>query len=262
MQHWIAMCLIFLACSCNSLAQAQPAKPNPGAPPRVLLLVYQQFLPGKAGARQALAIDTARAFDRLDVPATWIELESLTGPPEALYFDPADSFEEIDKTGAALAQLYATHGELAQSQGQIMEMVANSRTLTAVRRDDLSLRANTLDLTKARYLALRVVQVPAAKWGDFQEAMKAAQPKSPSGASWVVYEVNAGMPDGTFLVVTAMSALKELDKRIERSADANPAVDSRFPGETNFYVVRPDMSHVTKDFATGDTAFWVQKTNP
>jgi hypothetical protein len=258
MQRACAVCVLLLISIANVAAQTSPT-PNPGAPPRVLLLVYQQFLPGKASARQALAMDIARNFDRLEVPVSWIELEALTGSPEALFFDPASSFEEIDKVGATLAQFYATHSDIAQSQGQILEAVANSRTITAVRRDDLGFRANSIDFTKARYLSVRVVEVPPAQRHDFELAEKAfqdAQSGNPD-SSWAVYESNAGTREVTFLMFSPLTSLKRLDK----ASDQVPG-PARFSGETNLYVVRPDMSHVSKEFAAGDPSFWIRKSAP
>jgi len=261
MQRACVVCLLLLVCIENVAAQ-NPPTPNPGVPPRVLLLVYQQFLPGKAGTRQAVQMDIARNFDRLEVPVTWIELEALTGPPEALFFDPASSFDEIDKTGTALAQFYATHSDLAQSQGQILEAISTSRTVTAARRDDLGLRANSIDLAKARYLAVRAVHVLPAQRHDFEAAEKAAQEEQSRNpdASWVVYEANAGLPEITFLMFSPLPSLKQLDKNLGQPPD--PSSTPRFPGETNLYVVRPDMSHVSKEFAAGDPGFWIRKTTP
>lgn len=259
MQRAWALSLLWLISIASVFAQ-NPPTPSAGAPPRVLLLVYQQFLPGKSGGRQAIEIDIARAFDRLEVPVTWIELEALTGPPEALFFDPANSFEEIDKAGTALAQFYATHPELAQSQGQILEAVSTSRTVTAVRRDDLGLRANAIDLSKARYLSVRVVHVSPAQRQDFEVAEKAAQEAQSANpeAKWVVYESNAGNPEITFLIFAPMTSLKQLDQTLDQVP--GPVTGTpRFPGETNFYVVRPDMSHVSKEFAAGDPSFWVRR---
>lgn len=262
MKRWAVVWLMSAACGWSAAAQTgTAAKTNPGGPPRVLLLVHQQFLPGKAGARQQLQQQTARSFDLLDVPATWIELESLTGPPEALFFDPANSFEDIEKAGTALAQLYGAHMDLAQSQQQIMELVASSRTVTAVRRDDLGYRADSIDLSKARYLVMREVRVAAGQRQQFEEAVKAAQ----AGASemrWVVYEVNAGMPEGSYLMFAALTEMKDLDKDFGRSGQGSAGLWLQFPGETNFYAIRPDMSHVSKEFAAGDPGFWVRKTGP
>jgi len=261
MWRMCALCLVVLVLTASVAAQNQPVS-NPGAPPRVLLMVYQRFLPGKAGGRQALQTDIARAFDRLEVPVSWIELEALTGPTEALFFDPANSFEEIDKAGSALAQFYGSHTDLAQTQGQILEAVESSRTVTAVRRDDLGLRANSIDLSKARYLAVRIVHVLPTQRHDFELAERSAQEaqsKNPD-VSWVVYEANAGLPESTFLLFAPMTALKQLDKSL---AQADPgSAPPRFPGETNLYIVRPDMSHVSKEFAAGDPGFWVRRTTP
>jgi len=184
----------------------------------------------------------------------------LTGPPEALFFDPANSFEDIEKAGTALAQLYGAHMDLAQSQQQIMELVASSRTVTAVRRDDLGNRADSIDLSKARYLVMREVQVAAGQERQFEEAAK-ARAGSPE-MSWVVYEVNAGMPEGSYLMFAAMTEMKDLDKDFGQSGRDRAGLWSQFPGETNFYAIRPDMSHVSKEFAAEDPGFWVRKTGP
>ena len=97
---------------------------------------------------------------------------------------------------------------------------------------------------------------------DFELAERSAQEaqsKNPD-VSWVVYEANAGLPESTFLLFAPMTALKQLDKSL---AQADPgSAPPRFPGETNLYIVRPDMSHVSKEFAAGDPGFWVRRTTP
>lgn len=99
--------LIVLACA--SLCRAQPAAPPPAAPPKVLLLVHQQFKPGKSRARERLERATAAAYNRLEVPVYWMELEAFTGTPEALFFDPFDSFEAVEKVDAIVGPLFEAH---------------------------------------------------------------------------------------------------------------------------------------------------------
>src|SRR6266851_1508326 len=88
----------FLVSACALIASAQvEGFPNlAGTPPRVLLLVYQEFRSGKASERQELEAAVSRACDHVNVPNSWIDLESITGPPRALFFDPFDSFEHVD----------------------------------------------------------------------------------------------------------------------------------------------------------------------
>jgi hypothetical protein len=244
--------------------------PPPAAPPaqyattapKVLLAVYQQFLPGKAGTRQNLEMEVARTFDRLAVPISWIELESLTGTSEALFLDPVNSFAEIEQAGTALAQLYNTRADLAQSQQQIDDLVANSRTLTALLREDLSLNATALNLAKARYLRIRVVQVRPERERDFVNAMASHPASSNAQRVWAAYQVNAGMPDRTFLFLEPMRSMQEVDQQIPSGTLEVAPLEGIVSTETNFYAIHPEMSHVGKDFAAAEPRFWMQAPAP
>src|SRR6266571_3146023 len=82
-----------LLLTCASMASAQDESPNPaGAPPKMLLLVHQEINFGRAAERRKLEIASAHAYDQWKVPISWIDLESITGPPQALFLDPLASF--------------------------------------------------------------------------------------------------------------------------------------------------------------------------
>jgi hypothetical protein len=267
---FVRFLLLWFVLSTEIFAQAQ--KDAPGAPPKVLLVVYQQTLPGKAGERQRLEVETSRRFDELDVPITWIELEAVTGPPQALFFDPADSFAELDRAGAMLARTFATYPELAEQQQQIEERLSSSKTVVAVRRDELGYNPERMDLSKARYLRISVVSLRTGHERDFAEAWKIlASPPGVDRASVMsaVYEVNSGMPQPTFLVVESLRSLADADRRLDtdRHAQQNLSETERsrveqigreayVSVESNLYAVHPEMSHVSKEFASGDPAFW------
>ena len=86
-----------------------------GAPPKVVLLVHQQMLPGKAGERDKLETETCKKFDEFGIPIPWVEMEAVTGAPGALFFDPANSFEEIDRAGQLLGEAHV--GDEARREG-------------------------------------------------------------------------------------------------------------------------------------------------
>lgn len=270
----VAVCVVssaLLVCASGRVfAQAQ--RTPAGAPPKILLLVYQQILPGKAGERQRLEADTSRRFDELNVPITWIELEAVTGPPQALFFDPANSLAELDRAGTMLASTFATHPELAEQQQQIEERLASSKTVVVVRRDELGVGVERIDLTKARYLRITLVSLRPGQERDFVEAQNirntALSHDRPESA-WVVYEVNSGTPQPTFLIVEALRSLAEADKGLDRErnlqqnlADAERrrleqiGQEAYTSVESNLYAMHPDMSHVPKEFVAGDPAFW------
>jgi hypothetical protein len=89
---------------------------------------------------------------------------------------------------------------------------------------------------------------------------------------WVVYQVNVGMPSPSFLIFVPIRALKENDDLLARSKtlrDAEGAVaadrmqqiarDAYTSTESNLYAVSPEMSHVSKEFAAGESAFWTPR---
>src|SRR5579863_1047301 len=120
-RKWIIFGMVFLLVTQVSIGSAQTEKPGNAAtvPPKILLLVHQQFKFGSEGERRKLAVSITRACNRLDVPNTWIDLQSITGPPEALSFDPFDSFEQVDNTYVVWGQIFTAHSELARLQDQL-----------------------------------------------------------------------------------------------------------------------------------------------
>jgi len=242
-----------------------------------MLLVHQQFRPGKGKARQSLEAQMARDFDRYDVQLPWIETEALTGAPGALFIDPFDSYDDLDRAGATFASAYARHPELAHLQQEIDDLISDSKTLIAVRRDDLGYRSDTIDLSKARYFRVDVLHVYPGHEADFTQAAKiaaGADQRVNAPLPWVVYEVDAGSTRPLYLAFTTMHALKEADeilnaqKRIQQTDSATSGLlrdiarDTYSSTETNFYAVNPAMSHVSQQFAAGDPQFWIVKSAP
>jgi hypothetical protein len=272
---FVVNALILLACGAVAFAQ-DPATPNTaGAPPKMLLLVHQEIQFGKAGERRKLEISSARAYDRLKVPVSWIDLESLTGPPQALFFDPVDSYQELDNDFALFGQLFTAHPELAHFQEQIESLLVNEATEIAVRRDDLGYRPQSIDLSKARFMRVLEVRVHPGFESEFVEDFKLladAYEKINADTPWVVYQVNAGSPSIGFLVFVPMNALKQNDDLLNwrkniRDAEGDDVVTRREQiareayerTESNLFAISPEMSHVSSDFADGDPGFWSAK---
>ena len=240
------------------------------APPKLLVLVYQRFSFAKANDVGSWEIATARACQSLEVPNSWIVMESITGEPEVLSFDPFDSFAQLDKPVAEWGRIYATHPELGRLQAQITSALTSQRTLIAVRRDDLSYRANRIDLSKARFMRVLEVRLHPGHENEFAEAFQkltAAYEKIESDLPWVVYQVNLGMPSPTFLAFVPMKAVGQNDDLLnirERLHAAEGEAAERMQQiareayastESNLYSINPEKSHVSKGFAAGDPDF-------
>src|SRR5205823_14105088 len=151
----------------------------------------------------------------LDVPNSWIVMGSVTGEQEVLSFDPFDSFAHIDKAFAAWGGIYASHPDLGKAQAQITGALVSQRTIVAVRRDDLSYRANRIDLSKARFLRVLEVRLHPGHEGEFAEAfqkLSAAYEKTDSDLWWVVYQVNVGTPSTEIFAFVAMITQAKIDE--------------------------------------------------
>jgi hypothetical protein len=239
----------------------------------MLLLVHQEFRFGKEGERRKLAVAISRACEHLKVPNDWIDLQSLTGPPEALSFDPFDSFEHVDAAFGDWGRIFGTHPELARMQEELRALVAAERTIIAVRRDDLGYRPQSIDLSKARFLRVLEVRLNPGHESDFVEAFRilgAAYEKIKADAPWVVYQVNVGMPSPAFLVFMPLRALKQNDDLLNwrksiRETEGEDAFhqteqiarEAYATTESNLYAISAETSHVSKDFADGDPEFWL-----
>lgn len=257
---------------CGTVVLAQnPSTTNatsPGTPPKVALLVHQQFQTGKAGEREQLEVETCRKFEEFGIPIPWIEMESVTGSPGALFLDPANSLEEMDRAGQLLSQMYTVHPELGQLQNEIEARIASSKTIIARRRDDLGKAGDGIDLSKAHYWRITVVNVRPGHESDFAEADKLRTTAS-SQASWVVYEVDSGTTLPTFLVIEPLRSLADAEKKPETKRPPEKgrrdydqiARDAFLSVESNLWAIHPEMSHVSRGFAASDPDFWTPGQN-
>jgi hypothetical protein len=273
--HNIAMVAAFLLiCAGGATCQTKGVIRSETAPPKFVVLVYQRFPFDKANEGGKALAAAALACDSLDVPNSWIVLESVTGDSEVLSFDPFDSFAHIGEAFARWGPIYAAHAELGKLQAQINGALAIQRTIVAERRADLSYRADHIDLSKARFLRMLEVRLHPGHEGEFAEAFKnlsAAYEKTESDLPWVVYQVNVGMPSPTFFAFVPMKALAQNDDLLnlrDRLHEAEGEAAERMQQiaraayahtESNLYAISPDKSHVSKEFAAGNSEFWTPK---
>jgi hypothetical protein len=275
--EWLFLGIVFLLVANVSIAHAQTENSARGAtaPPKIVLLVHQQFKFGSESARQKLEVSITRACNHLEGPNSWIDLQSITGPPEALSFDPFDSFEQVDNAVVVWGQLFTSHPELAHLQEQIRALQSSESTIIAVRRNDLGYRVNRIDLSKARFMRVLEVHLRPGHESDFVESFKllsAAYEKIDADMPSVVYQANVGMPSPSFLIFVPMRALKENDSYLARAPKLREAEgdagfdrmqqiarDAYASTESNLYAVSPDTSHVSKEIVEGDPDFWLPK---
>ena len=277
---------ILLSLGCVPIVSGQENKPvdpaanqaaNPAvAAPYVLVLVHQEIQYGKAAARQKLEVATTRICNRLDVPNSWIDLQSLSGPRDVLFFDPFDSFEQLEQSSAGWSQIYAAHPDLTRMQEEIDALLKTEDTTIAVRRDDLGYRADHIDLSEARFMRVVEVRLLPGHESDFAEASRIlddAYDKIGQDTAWVVYQVKFGMEAPVFLVFTPMSTLRQNDDLLTWEEDVRKAEgeagelrleqiarEGYVSTKIKLYAVSTEMSHVAKGLAARNPDFWTPKS--
>jgi len=259
-------------------ANAPTARPA-GSPPQYLNVVHERLKPGHGAAYDGMLSSIRESYERFNIPAYWIELKSLTGPDEILAFNFAESFGEFEKMGAGMAAGIAAHPELAGLQDrQLAENTSSVTNFIAERVDALGSRAATINFAKMHMLQVTVFHIRPGHEGEFAEAAKgiaSAYEKVAGSPAWVMYAVHSGAPAPCYLMLTALSSLKDEDDAAARRAPAmdaaGPAVQQRLQEiarsaydsiETNIYVVNPLLSHMPRAFTAEDPGYWMPKTAP
>ena len=242
-------------------------------PPKFLNMVHQELKPGRSGAYAELETSIARIYSRENIPVFWVELGSITGPAEVLYLNLFDSSEEMAKAMDVLSTGLAAHPELVQMQDRLLqENTSNGTSVLGVRRDDMGYRANTIDFSKMRVLRLSTVFAHPGYERAFMEtewSLSEASNKVHARSAWAVYEVVGGLPEPSFVIVTPMQSLQEIDGIFEASESVKTteggALEQHLQelariaygtSDTRLFAVGPRMSRVSKKFAASDADFW------
>jgi hypothetical protein len=250
-----------------------------GSPPRYINVVHERLKPGRDAAYDGMLANIRDDYERFNIPAYWIEMKSITGPDESFSLNFGDSFGDLEKMGAGVAAGVAAHPELAGLQDRLLaENTSNVSNFIAERVDPLGSRADSINFAKMRMLQVTVFHIRPGHEGEFAEAAKSiasAYEKVAGSPPWVIYAVHSGVPVPCYLMLTALSSLKDEDDAAARRAPAmeaaGAAVEQRLQEiarsaydsiETNIYVVNPLLSHMPRAFTAEDPGYWMPKTAP
>lgn len=264
---------IAFAASCSTLrAQSNQASRLPGEPPKILNIVHEQLIPGKAGAYAELLKRIGEEYSRRGIPVYWYGAQSFTGPLGALYLNFFESFAEMHAANDTLNKSVAANPALAQMQEQLLTYTSSVSNAFAVRRDDLGYRWDAIDFSNARVLRVATIAVRQGHETEFAEAirgLRAAYARLNANAYWATYQVTAGAPSSTFVIFLPMGSLDEMDDYINRLAALPEAEGPGVAGQlqqiardayrswdSELFIVSPSQSRMPADFTAGDSAFW------
>jgi hypothetical protein len=281
----LVVLLVAALAACAICAQDQGSAPTPNAnagqnasskdtsAPKFLCIAHEELKAGRASAYSDLEASIVRTYNREKIAVYWLAMTSITGPAEALYLDSFESADEMSKAGETTRNALAAHPDLAAMQDRnLQENTSGETSVLAVRRDDMGYRVSTIDLSKMQVLRVSTVFAHPGYERAFREAewsLSEASERIDAPSPWVVYQVISGLPEPTFIVLTPMESLGDLqgtlntDKvlqeiehgEVEEHLDELARV-AFGATDTRLFSVAPKMSHVSNEFAAGDPDFW------
>jgi len=252
---------------------ASAADGLPTEQPKLVTIIKESVKPGKNAEHAKHEAGWPAIFEKTKSTDYYVAITSMTGPNEAWYLIPRDSYaaeaesmkrEDKDKTLSA---------ELARLAERDSEFISGSCAVQTIGRPDLTV-GKFPSIAKARFFHIGTYNIFPGKQQLFEEIAKAygkAHQRAVPGASYRMYSVVAGMPGPAYIVISSVEDYAAFDKTMadekaswESATDEEKALFHRLGEavskfEYNFFRVDPNQSYVSKEVRDSDPDFWLQK---
>jgi len=260
--------------ACAALGQEKSAGTAPR--PKVLQIMREYTKPGKSGMVHDKAESAfVQAMSRAKWPTNYVGMTSLTGKPRALFFTFYDSFEALEKDGAAAAKnatLSAAIDRAGEADGQLLDSMDQGIFYF---NDEMSLRPRA-DLSQVRFLQILNFHVRPGhdeEWNEVMKLVKGAYEKGVPDAHWGMFRQMFGGEGGTYLVLIGRKSLSEIDKGILQDdmkfaaalgEDGMKKLNEKFgasvdSSQEQLFAINPRMSYVSEEWIKADPDFWKPK---
>ncbi len=266
-----ATCL-FLALAFQATAQT-PSQAPPG-PPNILYIFREDVKAARGGAHEKLEAGYVRALQKANWPTNSLALTSVSGPHDAWFITAYESYAAMEKDHMAMEKNAELMSEFSRLDAADAEFRTNQRGIIATYRPNLSHNV-PVNIPQMRYFQINTVRLRPGheeEWMEARrilvEALKKANVPVPS----TVYGITAGMPNGTYFVITPRKSLAEMDPNPDRTKAVQDALgednikkrrklisESVISTETSIYAFSPQMSYVSKEWIAAAPDFWAPK---
>lgn len=246
------------------------------APPPYLQIFREEVKMGRAGPHALTESGWPRAFARAKIPNNYVAMTTMFGPTEAWFFEGHASVAEIDAANRAIAAAPGLSAELDRLSQADAANIASVRTILA-RYAAESSNGPDINASAMRVWEITIFRVRPGKDGNFAQAArlyKSVVQQARVDAPWATYEVVAGMPGPTYLVISPHKALEEIDPATgvgaaiqkvmtEETMKQFAALSEGFISvETMVFVPSPEMSHLSAEWIAQDPKYWGKKAAP
>lgn len=240
----------------------------PTRQPPLIEVIRELEKPGHGAAHEATEARWAQTNRTAGFPAAYIALVAASGTPEVWWVVPYESFDGLGKTDAFGDAAYkAGIGKIAMEDG---DHITNVIRMQARAVPDASHGAFP-EVGKARVYSVITVRMRPGHEQSFTEIAKHFAAAAGTGVTgWRSYEVVAGAPGGTYLVMASYPSWAAVDANEAAWAKAAAGGAAHFQAatklsaeavmstETRYFSINPRMSLVPKELSASDP-FWAVK---
>lgn len=271
-----SLLMLSLALGGACVAQGQEKSGGGASRPKVLQIMREYTKPGKAGMVHDKAESAfVQAMSHAKWPTNYVGMTSLTGKQRALFFTFYDSFEALEKDGAAQAKnstLSAAIDRAGEADGQLLDSMDQGIFYFS---DEMSLRPRS-DLSQVRFLQILSFHVRPGheeEWNEVMKLVKGAYEKGVPDAHWGMFRQMFGGEGGTYLALIGRKSLSEIDKGIKEDEmkfatamgeDGMKKLNEKFgasvdSSQEQLFAINPRMSYVSDEWIKADPDFWKPK---
>lgn len=263
-------------CLCAPMARPVAAQ-VPSAPAQVIWVFKEDVKPARGYLHEAVEHGYAQHWAKSGVKP-FLALDSVSGNASETMFVSSypswQAFEEDFKTfGKA-----SSGPEYTSLAKQEAELVSGVRAMVATYREDLSYRGDRLvqQLPQARFVLMRTIRVKPGheeNFADVEHEVIKTHAEAKMDEEWVIYQVMAGAPSGTYLFFQPIKSLQDVTALDDMhktylsgmSAELKTKRRQLEENDINFemrdlYAFNPKESYVSTQFAAASPEFWTPKT--
>ena len=254
------------------LASPVAGQALPTRQPPYLEIFRELEKPGHSAAHEATEARWAQLNRSAGYPVPYIALVATSGTPEIWWVNGAESFDAMGKAmDFGEASYKASIAKVAMEDGDHITSVTRiqARALPEASHGAFP------EVGKARVYSVLTLRVRPGQEQAFNALTKhfTTMASGSAVAGWRMYEVIAGAPGGTFLVMASFPSWAAVDAneaawtRMMANAGAHLQEIGKLSGEAimstelRYFSVNPRMSLVPKELAASDP-FWAPKPAP
>jgi hypothetical protein len=271
-KHPLSCGLMFaLALICLPLASAQNGLP--ATQPKHLTIIREQVKVGRSADHARNEAGWPAALEKAKNPDYYLALTSMTGPTEAWYLIPSESYTAEAASMKRDAKDPVLSAEVDRLTLKDADYINGSTTVQLMARPDLSL-GKFPNVSKIRFYEISLFYARPGQEEKLETLMKTyavVRKRVAPESSYRVYTVVAGMLDSTYLVISSVEDYAEFDRLMAEGekvfSSTTPEEKAQFDkwgecvlkSENNRFRVDPVQSYVSKEVRASDPDFWMTK---